>query len=229
MDRHPSVVWIALHFLLAFAVLTAAFFLSAGTLFWLEAWLYIVLQMIASGGMTVWLARNDPALLKSRMTLIKPEAKGWDRVFMAVVTLLSIPYLLLPGLDAVRFGWSSLPLWLEFFGFAGVAWSMWLVFRVLQENSFASPVVEVQNERGHRVIDSGPYAYVRHPMYSGFIAFVFSLPLALGSYWTLLLALVLSICFIIRIFPEERVLQEELDGYGDYTKRVPYRLVPGVW
>ena len=229
MDRHPSAAWIALHFVLAFAMMAAAFFLPAGTIFWPEAWCYIVLQMTASGIMTVWLARNDPALLRSRMTLFKPAARGWDRLFMVLVTMLTVPFLLLPGLDAVRYHWSSVPIWLELAGFAGVGWALWLIFRVLQENSFASPLVEVQPERGHRVIESGPYAYVRHPMYSGFIILVFSLPLALGSYWTLLLGVLLAISFIVRIFPEERVLHDELEGYGGYARRVPYRLIPRLW
>lgn len=229
MKESISSLWIVPYFVLAFTAMVAAFFLSAGTLFWPEAWLYIALQMIASGSMTVWLAKNDPALLKSRMSLFKPAARGWDIAFMLTVTLLSVPYLLLPGFDAVRFGWSSLPPWVELLGFAGVAGSMWLIFRVMQENSFASPMVEVQRERDHRVVDSGPYAYVRHPMYSGFILFILSLPLALGSCWTLLVGLLLVVCFILRIFMEERVLLAELTGYADYCRRVPFRLLPGLW
>ena len=224
-----SITSIILRFVLGFAVLALAFFSSAGTLYWPEAWLYITLQMVASGMMTVWMARHDPALLETRLTLFRPSARGWDRLFMVVVIILFIPYLLLPGIDAVRYQWSSVPLPVECAGFVGMAWSLWLIFRVLQENSFASPAVEIQKERGHEVIDTGPYAHVRHPMYSAFMVFIFCLPLALGSYWTLSLSLLLFGCFIVRIFPEERVLHSELAGYTAYAERVCYRLLPGVW
>lgn len=229
MAADIPVFQIVSRFALAFAVMASALFSTAGTIAWPEAWVYIALQMSASGAMVFWLARHDPALLETRMTLFRPAARSWDRLFMVIVIALFIPYLLLPGLDAVRIGWSSVPVAVELVGFAGVLWSMWLIFRVLQVNSFASPAVEVQKDRNHRVIDCGPYAHVRHPMYSAFIAFIYCLPLALGSCWTLLFSLPLTICFVVRIFPEECMLHDELPGYTDYSERVRYRLVPGLW
>lgn len=229
MSSNVPVVSIAIRFVLGFAVMALALFSSAGTLVWPEAWFYITMQMAASGVIACWLAKHDPALLETRMSLFRPTAKGWDRVFMLIVILLFIPFLLLPGLDAVRYQWSSVPLLAEFAGFAAVGWSLWLIFRVLQENSFASPAVEIQKERGHRVIDTGPYAYVRHPMYSAFIVLLFALPMALGSLRTLALSLLLAGCFIIRILPEERMLCSELAGYPEYAGRVRYRLLPGIW
>jgi protein-S-isoprenylcysteine O-methyltransferase Ste14 len=100
---------------------------------------------------------------------------------------------------------------------------------VMRENSFAAPVVKVQAERGHRVIDTGPYAHVRHPMYSGTVLFFFGMPLLLGSWWGVILAPLFVGLFAIRAGIEERALLAGLPGYADYTARVRYRLVPGIW
>ena len=100
---------------------------------------------------------------------------------------------------------------------------------VMRVNSFAAPLVKVQSERGHHVIDSGPYAWVRHPMYTGAIVFFIGIPLLLGSLWGLIASPLLAFMFAIRITIEERMLKAGLDGYADYTSRVRYRLLPGIW
>jgi protein-S-isoprenylcysteine O-methyltransferase Ste14 len=100
---------------------------------------------------------------------------------------------------------------------------------VMHENSFAAPVVKVQSERGHRVIDSGPYAWVRHPMYSGSLLFLVGTALLLGSWWGVAMTPLFAVLFGIRTGIEERALTAGLPGYGDYTSRVRYRLLPGVW
>ena len=216
-------------FILGFGLIAAILFGTAGTFNWPEAWTYIIVQFTYSLRMTLWLKKHDPQLLKSRMRVLNPSMQQRDKLFALLFTLLFIPFLLLPGLDAIRFGWSDMPLAIEIIGFAGVSWALWLILRVMQENSFASPIVEIQRERNHQVIDSGPYAYVRHPMYTGFITMNICLPLALGSLWTLPVGLLLSSIFLIRIRFEEQTLQDELQGYSDYCQRVSYRLVPGVW
>ena len=104
---------------------------------------------------------NDPELLKSRMQFINPLARDWDKRFLRVFFLLFIPYLMLIGLDAVRFGWSSVTMPFKTGALALLVWGLWMIFRVMQENSFASSIIEVQDEQEHRVVDSGPYAYVR--------------------------------------------------------------------
>lgn len=220
---------LVIRFILAFSLMAAIFFGAAGSLNWPNAWVYILLQLLISAAMTIWLKKHDPELLKSRMSFLKPTLQNRDKLFALLFTLLFIPYLLLPGLDAVRYGWSSVPMPVEVTGFAGFLYSMWLIFRVLQENSFASPIVEVQKGRGHEVIDSGPYAYVRHPMYSGFIICLICLPLALGSLWMILIGTLISLSFLIRISFEEKTLHAELDGYTEYCERVRFRLVPGLW
>ncbi|NWF37505.1 isoprenylcysteine carboxylmethyltransferase family protein [Mariprofundus sp. KV] len=202
---------------------------AAGTMSWPEAWAYLAVQFCCSSYMTIWLQRHDPALLKSRMSYFKPGISARDKLFGALLALFYIPFLMLPGLDAVRFGWSDVPWPLEFVGLLAVVVGMWLILLVMQVNSFASPIVEVQRERDHQVIDSGPYACVRHPMYTGFVAIMFAIPLALGSLWGFVPALLMALSLSIRIRLEEQMLNDELEGYSDYCLRVRFRLVPGLW
>jgi protein-S-isoprenylcysteine O-methyltransferase Ste14 len=133
------------------------------------------------------------------------------------------------ALDAKRWSLSHMPPWLNFVGAvlsASFFLSCWLVFR---ENSFAAPVVKIQRERGQRVITTGPYAIVRHPMYAGGILYFVGLPLLLGSWIGLALAPILIVALTLRIGLEERTLTQALPDYADYTRRVRYRLIPGVW
>jgi len=163
------------------------------------------------------------------MVFLKGETRGWDRIIIIVSTILFVPYLLLPGFDAVRYQWSSVPLPVSVAGFAGVIVSLLLFFAVLRENTYLSRFVEIQKEKGHKVITTGPYRYVRHPMYAGLILLLYSLPLALGSLWTLVPASVLTVIFVIRTYLEDQTLREELEGYQAYSARVKYRLLPGIW
>ena len=220
---------IAARFGLSFTIMGVALFGSAGTLLWPEAWLYIMLHLGYTFLITAWLKLHDPELLKSRMQLISPTSRSWDSRFFWLLILLFLLYLILCGLDAVRYGWSTVPLPVQTGALVLLTWALWLIFRVMQENSFASPMIEVQRGRGHKVIDSGPYAHVRHPMYTATIVFSFALPVWLGSLWALLLAAVISVMLGCRIFAEEKTLHAELDGYTAYTRRVRYRLIPKVW
>lgn len=229
MSKPVPTYALVIHFIVSFGLMGLCLFGAAGTLAWPEAWAYLDVHLACSLTMTVWMQRHDPELLRSRMRFFKGSMQTGDRVFMIVFLLLFIPYLLLPGLDAVRFGWSQVPAWLEVFGLAGVALGMWLILRVMQVNSFASPMIEVQKERGHKVIDTGPYAVVRHPMYSGASLMLLSLPLGLGSWWMLLPGCAIACVFVLRIPLEEETLRRKLDGYTDYCQRVRFRLLPGIW
>lgn len=133
------------------------------------------------------------------------------------------------SLDAARFGWSHVPLWLQALGALAIAFSMYIMFVIMRTNSFAVPVVKIQAERGQRVISDGPYAIVRHPMYSGALLLILGTPLLLGSWWGLALAPALILLFAVRAVMEERTLMAELPGYADYAARVRHRLVPFVW
>lgn len=214
---------------IAYGIMAVVIFWSAETLHWPEAWLYLTLQFSFSASEAVWLKKNDPALLKDRMTFLKSSAKGWDKAFMWISTVIFVPYLVLPGLDAIRYQWSVVPIAVQVAAFAGILVSLLLLFRVLRENPFLSRVVEIQTEKGHRVITTGPYRYVRHPMYSGIIVLFFCIPLALGSFWGLIPAAILVALIIVRTLLEEKTLHAELEGYSAYASRVRYRVLPGIW
>ena len=217
-----TVVWIA--------AMAAILFVSAGTARWPAAWVF--LAEIGGLGVAVglWLARRDPALLAERLsTGFQAAQKTWDKVFMATVFVLWTGWLVLMALDAVRFGWSQMPVWAQALGAVLIALCMYVACLTFRENSYAAPVVKIARERGHRVVSSGPYAYVRHPMYAGALLFFIGTPLLLGSWYGLAVAPVLVVVLAARAVMEERMLAEELPGYRDYATRVRYRLVPGLW
>ena len=208
----------------------AILFGAAGTLNWPEAWIYLALAAAMSFGGGFWLARRDPALLSERLgSLIQREQKGWDKVLMVVMLALWTGWLILMGLDAGRYHWSEIPLALQGAGLALICLGAYLVWLTLKANSYAAPVVKLQKERGHRVATTGPYAYVRHPMYAGALLFIAGAPLLLGSWWGLAAGAGLVLVIAMRAVLEERTLMAELAGYADYAARVRYRLVPHLW
>jgi protein-S-isoprenylcysteine O-methyltransferase Ste14 len=137
--------------------------------------------------------------------------------------------LVVAGLDAIRFQWTHVPFGLKILGFLGFIPAYALIFWTMTQNRFLSEVVRIQEDRGHEVCTTGPYRYVRHPMYVGVIIFILCLPLALGSFISLILSPVIIIVFLVRTSLEDKTLQQELSGYKEYTKEVKYKLIPGVW
>jgi protein-S-isoprenylcysteine O-methyltransferase Ste14 len=211
-------------------VIGAILFGAAGTFHWPEAWIYLALSAALSFGGGLWLARHDPGLLAERLgSLIQRDQKRWDKIFMAIMMALWIGWLVLIALDAKRYHWSQVPLALQVAGFVLLCLGSYLVGLTFRENSYAAPVVKIQKERGHRVVTTGPYAYVRHPMYAGALLIVAGAPLLLGSWWGLAAAAALVLLIAIRAVLEERMLKAELAGYADYAARVRYRLVPYLW
>ena len=148
---------------------------------------------------------------------------------MAAVSLLFIAWLILMPLDAMRFEWSEVPGWLQFLGALGLVLSLYVVFLTFRENAYLAPVVKLQEERGQSVVSTGPYWYVRHPMYSSMFLFFPATTLLLGSWWGLLLCLVLLGLLVWRTALEDRMLKNELAGYEEYAQSVRYRLIPCVW
>jgi protein-S-isoprenylcysteine O-methyltransferase Ste14 len=208
----------------------ALIFVPAGTFKWLEAWIFLLLYFLFVAALVIWLKKNNPELLKERMTAKKKKnVKGWDKAIISAYTLLVLALIVLAGLDAVRFRWSQMPLEIKVIGFIGFIPTVILVFWTIKENSYLSEMVRIQEERGHQVCTTGPYQYVRHPMYVGVIIFLFCLPLCLGSLYALIPATLSVILFIIRTAFEDKTLQQELPGYKEYAEKVRYRLIPGVW
>ena len=216
--------------LIGAAIMLVLLFVPAGTLDWPAAWVFLIEFGIASTLITRWLQRHNPVLLEERMKpLIQHEQKPWDRKLMMAFLVLWCAWFVVMSLDAVRFGWSHVPLWLQVLGAIAIAVSMYIMFLIVRTNSFAVPVVKIQAERGHRVVSDGPYAIVRHPMYGGTLLLIAGIPLLLGSWWGLMLTPLLILLLAVRAVMEERTLMAELPGYTNYAARVRYRLVPRVW
>lgn len=207
----------------------ALLFGPAGRLNWLEAWLFLIIYSAWAFPVVIWLKRNNPELFKERLSFFKKPAKGWDKIIVLAGTISFIALFLIAGFDAVRYQWSETPVFLQILGFLGLFPSLGLIFLVMRENTYLSRVVEVQKEKGHKVITTGPYKYVRHPMYVAVILLYFSIPLALGSLIALIPSSLLAIIIIIRTHLEDRTLHKELLGYEEYGKKVKYKLLPGVW
>ena len=205
-------------------VLGAVFFLPAGTFDYWEAWIYLALILVPAVFIVAYLIRHDPALVERRTRMKEREAR--QNLIVRVSIVFFIAMFLLPGLDR-RFGWSNVPTWLVVAADALVALGYLLVFLVYRENTYASRVVQV--EEGQKVITTGPYALVRHPMYLGTAAMFLFTPLALGSYWAFIPAVGIIPILVARIINEEQVLTRQLPGYPDYVKKIHYRMFPGLW
>lgn len=218
----------AIRLIFSIVLFLALFFLPAGTLKWPEAWILIIFYFVSVSGILIWLKKNDPELLKERSQR-KKNVKTWDRIFIRVYIFFLMILLCVTGLDAVRFCWSNVPLILKIFGFLGFIPGFVLGFWAMRENTFLSDIVRIQEDRGHRVCQTGPYSHVRHPMYIGIIIAMLCFPFALGSYYALIPAVIIVVLFVIRTVLEDRTLQEELSGYKEYTETVRFRLIPRVW
>ena len=208
---------------------TLPLFLAAGTIAWLAGWIFLVLFFSFVFAITLWLFRHNPDLLKERMTMTSPDQKAWDKVGFAVIYVVFLVWLVLMPLDAVRFHWSQMPVWLQVAGAIVLVCSFYLFFVTFRENSYLSPMVRIQKDRGQTVVSTGPYHYVRHPMYAAALLFLFGTALLLGSWYGLLVALLLVGMIAGRAVLEERTLQQELQGYDAYMAQVKYRLIPHVW
>ncbi|MGY8636808.1 isoprenylcysteine carboxylmethyltransferase family protein [Bradyrhizobium sp. 14AA] len=211
------------------AAMGALLFASAGTLHWPSAWLFLIICVLLGPLCGWWLYRIDPALLAERLRpVLQKDQPAADKIFMTVFIVAMLGWLALIGIDRRNLS-SDMPVAVQVLGFVLFLLSTLFILRVFRENSFAAPVVKLQSERAQRVISTGPYAHVRHPMYSGMILFFTGVPLLLGSWWGLLMVPLFAALFAVRTGIEERTLREGLPGYADYAARVRYRLVPGVW
>ena len=152
-----------------------------------------------------------------------------DIIIMILLIAAFFAYFVVVSLDGGRYHWSTVPLWGKIIGYMGFVIGFIIIFLVFKENSFAAKVVRIDKEAGHKVITTGPYAVVRHPMYSGYILWFFSMSMALGSLYGLIPIGFMTFLLIVRISYEEKLLHEELEGYTEYTKKVKKRLIPWVW
>ena len=210
-------------------VLVLCLFLPAGTWAWTRGWLFLGVLLVSSIPLSLYLLRVNPDVIAGRVNRHE-RPRRWDLLLgllVALPAMLAIP--IVSALDDGRYHWSRLPWWgcalgyaLLLVGFAGLTWAQAV-------NKFFEPSVRIQTDRGHHVIDTGPYAIIRHPGYAFGFAFFLGIPLALGSLWGLIPALIMSGFVVVRTILEDRTLQNELPGYKQYAERVRYRLIPGVW
>jgi protein-S-isoprenylcysteine O-methyltransferase Ste14 len=210
-------------------ILVLCLFLPAGTWAWTRGWLFLGVLLASSTLLTLYLLRVNPDVIAGRVNRHE-RPRRWDLLLgllVALPAMLAIP--IVAALDDGRYHWSRLPWWgcalgyaLLLAGIAGLTWAQAV-------NKFFEPSVRLQTDRGHRVIDTGPYAIIRHPGYAFGFAFFLGIPLALGSLWGLIPAMIMSGFVVVRTVLEDRTLQDELPGYNEYAERVRYRLIPGVW
>ncbi len=214
--------------LVTYPLLVGLLFVPAGTVRWVAGWTFAVFFCGACLLLTRWLLIHDPALLEERMRVGRNQ-KGWDKFFLAAINVMFLAWWVIMPLDAVRFGWTRVPVALQAVGVAVTAASFRLFFLVFRANPFLSGVVRIQAERGHKVISTGPYRHVRHPMYAAALLLFVGVPLWLGSWCGVGAGLAFALLMAVRAVLEERTLAAELDGYDDYRRKVRYRLVPHVW
>jgi protein-S-isoprenylcysteine O-methyltransferase Ste14 len=200
----------------------------AGTLAYPGAWVFIALFTAGGAAMVLWLSKYSPSLLRERMASpLQRAQKPWDRVFLMLFMLGFLGWIAFMSWDAARTGFRAVPVWLQVLGGLGVVINTLGTWRTFRANAFAAPVVKIQE--GQKVIDTGPYAIVRHPMYASALFLFIGTPLLLGSWLGLPLAAILILALAWRTVREERMLRAELRGYDDYAARVRYRFVPFVW
>jgi protein-S-isoprenylcysteine O-methyltransferase Ste14 len=210
-------------------ILVLCLFVAAGTWAWFRGWLFLVVVVGTSVVETLYLRRVNPDVIAGRVNRHE-WPRRWDLLLGLIgflPTMLAIP--ILAALDDGRYHWLHLPWWgclvgyaLMITGFVGLTWAM-------SVNKFFEPSVRIQSDRGHEVIDTGPYAIVRHPGYALCYPLFLGIPLALGSLWALVPASLLCPLLVTRTVWEDRTLQAELPGYKEYAQRVRFRLVPGLW
>lgn len=204
-------------------------FVPAGTIDWPGAWAFLAISAASGIGIGLWLARADPALLEQRMAPpLQTDQPATDKLIVGLLMLAVCAWFAVMGYD-VGHRHSALPTAAALIGAAGVIGCMLVASFVFNANTFAEPVVRVQRDRGQHVVDTGPYAVVRHPMYAGALLYFIGVPLLLGSQLGLAVAPILALLLAVRIVYEEQTLRAGLPAYADYETRVRSRLIPGVW
>ena len=213
--------------LLFLLVTGALLFLPAGTFDYWEAWVFIAVFIACNIPLTIWVAINDPQLLERRMRAgpIAEKEKS-QKIIMTIAFLAFAGEVVIPALDR-RFGWSDVPTSVVILGNALIAISYVGFYFVFRENTYGAATIRV--EENQKVISTGPYAIVRHPMYAAALILMLGIPLALGSWWGLLAFVPGIPALVWRILDEERLLKRDLPGYAEYMQRAHFRLIPGLF
>ena len=224
--QNNLLIKIIIRVLLIFIFLALLLFLTAGSFRYPEAWIYIIVLLIPAIFVITYFYKKDPDFIGSRLL----ERREKEQVHKSIQNIFSIVFfigLLIPGFD-FRFGWSNVPLSFVIISDAFVFLGYMLIARVMEENRYASAIIQITEEQ--KIIETGPYKIVRHPMYTGGLIFILFTPLALGSYWALIIfSISTAPALILRIINEEKLMITNLPGYSDYCRKTKYRLIPYVW
>ena len=208
-------------------ILALLLFLPAWSFHYWQAWIFLLVFSVSVLLITLYFLQKDPRLIES---LIKAgpaaEQQKNQKIIQALASLFFILPFIVASLDH-RFGWSHVPTYLVLLGDLLVTLGLYIVFLVFRENSFTSATIEIQQEQ--KVISTGPYAVIRHPMYSGAFIMLLGVPLALGSWWALIFVFLLFAAIVWRLLEEEKFLAKNLTGYVSYRQKVRYRLIPYIW
>jgi protein-S-isoprenylcysteine O-methyltransferase Ste14 len=233
VERAPSKLGPALakrgaQILISQALMLGLALLGAGTWRWTEAWLFAGLSLALVLVNFAYVLPRNPAIIAARSRMGE-GTKGFDKVFAALSVLGQLAQMVVCGLDAVRFGWSAFPGWVPWLGLGLLVLANVPIAWALGENPYLEATVRIQAEREHRVITTGPYAVVRHPMYVGVLVQYVATPLALGSAWGLVISAYLVVLLVVRTSLEDRTLRAELPGYAEFAEQTRHRLIPGIW
>ncbi len=208
-------------------VLVAVIFVPSWSLRYWQGWACLAAFFVPACAITIWVAKNDPALLERRLKSgPKAEKEIGQKIVQTIASIVFLADFVIPAFDH-RYGWSSVPAWASVAGDLMMILGFAIVFRVFKANTYTSGIIEVAEDQ--KVISTGPYAVVRHPMYSGALVMLFGIPLALGSWWGMLINVPMTAAIAWRLTDEERFLVAKLSGYAEYRGTVKYRLVPLVW
>jgi protein-S-isoprenylcysteine O-methyltransferase Ste14 len=213
--------------LLLLLVMAALLFVPAWTLDYWQAWTFLAVYFASSLAITIYLMKEDPKLLERRMSGgPTAEKEPTQKIIMVFASLGFIGLIVFPALDH-RFAWSRTQPYVTLAGDVLIVLGWLTIFRVFKENTFTSAIIELAADQ--KVVSTGPYALVRHPMYAGAIVMLLGIPIALGSWWGLLVIVAMMPALILRLLDEEKFLARNLPGYVEYQRRVRYRLIPRVW
>ena len=202
-------------------------FAPAGTLHYWQAWVYLGVSLVCTGSITLYLMQNDEALLERRMHAgSSAEKEKKQKLIQFISQFAFVAMFVVPALDH-RYAWSSLPLYISIGADIFCALGLFIVFLVFKENTYTSAIIELADDQ--HVVSTGPYRFVRHPMYSGTLLMLLATPIALGSWWGLLAFIPMLLVIVWRLFEEERFLSTALQGYTEYQAKVPWRLLPFVF
>jgi len=214
--------------ILGLAVFTMLWFGVAGRVTWWQGWAFL-LTFIIYVSILVWrLSKVNPELVRER-NLPADKAEAWDRVVMGIYIVILVVLLIVSALDGGRYVWSAIPLGVQMIGWILLIVAGIIVWHVMMTNAYLSSWARIQDDRGQVVIQEGMYRCIRHPMYLGIILSFLGIPLMLNSWWAMIPSVVIVGLFVYRTYREDRMLIDSLAGYTEYTEKVRYRLLPGIW